>query len=98
MIILIWDKDHFCLHYSDWWENLWQDIQNVNIYDLFWNGKPDLLISVNEIKDMAGLSTNIYLKILQPVFPGIAKNQLVGFSLLKICLSRLYFSLDDLVN
>ena len=61
VVILIWEKDHFRLHYYDWWENYWQEIQSVNIYDLFNDNRPDLLISVNDIKNSPRVNTFVYL-------------------------------------
>lgn len=61
VVILIWEEDHFRLHYLDWWENLWQEIQSVNIYDLFNDGKTDLFVSIEDIKNLPRLSTYIYL-------------------------------------
>ncbi len=60
VVILIWERDHFRLHYYDWWENLWQEIQSVNIYDLFNDGRPNLLISTHDIKNLPEFNTYIY--------------------------------------
>ncbi|MHB2153380.1 FG-GAP repeat domain-containing protein [Calditrichota bacterium GD2] len=61
VVILIWDQDHFRLHYYDFWENMWQEIQSVNIYDLFNDGKPDLLVSLYDIKDIPRYGSLVFL-------------------------------------
>jgi hypothetical protein len=62
VVILIWDnfEKQFKLHYLDWLENWNQEIQSVNIYDVYNTGKPDLIVGINDIGNIPRLHSKIY--------------------------------------
>jgi hypothetical protein len=62
MVILIWDsgENHFILHYLDWLENWNQEIQSINIYDLYNTDKADLIVSIEDFKRIPRIRSDIY--------------------------------------
>jgi hypothetical protein len=62
VVILVWDqqRDEFDLFYFDRWENFYQEIQSINMYDVFDSVNPDLLVSVNDIMNPPKIKSFLY--------------------------------------
>lgn len=82
IVILIWNSttEQFDLFYLDWWENYDQEIQSVNMDDVFGNGKLDLFVNVVDIETVPRIRGYYYRA--NPL-TGITRpdNTIIGFSL-----------------
>ena len=62
VVILIWNPatQRFDLHYLDHWENYDQEIESVNMVDVFNHGNLDLFVNVEDIENIPRIRTYYY--------------------------------------